>query len=93
MIHTVSYGTGNWGLSIGALDLLERDQMDSLFQAGRQMRGKREASRYWTAPIPHRSCDLVIMNPPFTRSTGHEAKKIGVPVPSFAGFATTNDEQ
>src|SRR5207249_4313014 len=27
-----------------------------------------------------------VMNPPFTRPTGHEAKKIGVPVPMFAAF-------
>ncbi len=33
------------------------------------------------------------MNPPFTRPTGQEAEKIGVPVPSFAGFATSEDEQ
>ncbi|MDD9982383.1 MAG: hypothetical protein OXU81_13675 [Gammaproteobacteria bacterium] len=33
------------------------------------------------------------MNPPFTRPTGHEAGKIGVPVPSFAGFDTSRDEQ
>ena len=31
------------------------------------------------------------MNPPFTRPTNHEASD--VPVPSFAGFATTEDEQ
>ena len=44
-------------------------------------------------PVEHESFDLVIMNPPFTRPTGHEAAKIGVPVPSFAGFDTSKDEQ
>jgi len=36
-------------------------------------------------------CDLVIMNPPFTRPTNHESTI--VPVPSFAGFGTSNAEQ
>ena len=31
------------------------------------------------------------MNPPFTRPTNHESTE--VPVPSFAGFQTTKDEQ
>ena len=33
----------------------------------------------------------MIMNPPFTRPTNHETAE--VPVPSFAGFRTTEDEQ
>ena len=41
--------------------------------------------------LPHESVDLVIMNPPFTRPTNHEVA--AVPVPSFAGFRTTEDEQ
>ncbi len=41
--------------------------------------------------IPHGSMDLVIMNPPFTRPTNHEATEI--PVPSFAGFSTKMEEQ
>ena len=42
--------------------------------------------------LPHGSADLVIMNPPFTRPTNHEAG-YAAPVPSFAGFATSDDEQ
>jgi hypothetical protein len=36
--------------------------------------------------LPHAFFDLVIMNPPFTRDTGHEGKKKGVrnPVSSCA---------
>ena len=37
------------------------------------------------------SLDIVIMNPPFTRPTNHE--RTDVPVPSFAGFNTSGDEQ
>ena len=35
--------------------------------------------------------DLVIMNPPFTRPTNHEATD--VPVPSFAGLGNDAEEQ
>ncbi len=44
---------------------------------------------YW--PIFKIARDLVIMNPPFTRPTNHESTT--VPVPSFAGFATSRSEQ
>ncbi|MYG04460.1 MAG: hypothetical protein F4041_16000 [Acidobacteriia bacterium] len=43
--------------------------------------------------IADKSCDLVIMNPPFTRPTNHEAGHAEIPVPSFAGFSTSHDEQ
>src|SRR5713226_9332544 len=33
------------------------------------------------------------MNPPFTRATGHEGKKIGVPNPMFAAFRSSEEEQ
>ena len=33
------------------------------------------------------------MNPPFTRPTGHEGKKIGVPNPMFAAFNSSDEEQ
>ena len=41
--------------------------------------------------LPSGTADLVIMNPPFTRPTNHE--KAEVPVPSFAGLGTSEDEQ
>jgi len=43
--------------------------------------------------LPHAAFDIVIMNPPFTRSTGHEGKKVGVPRPMFAAFGSTDEEQ
>ncbi len=33
------------------------------------------------------------MNPPFTRATGHEGGKIGVPNPMFAAFSSSAEEQ
>ena len=98
MIHTIPYGTDEWGTSIGALDLLEGGHATSLFGTG----GTRIAGRVEEATgrqarerfeIDDDSCDLVLMNPPFTRPTGHEAAKVSVPVPSFAGFGTSDEEQ
>lgn len=33
------------------------------------------------------------MNPPFTRATGHEGNKIGIPNPMFAAFSSSEEEQ
>ena len=41
--------------------------------------------------IPPECLHLAIMNPPFTRPTNHESTT--VPVPSFAGFDTSEAEQ
>ena len=83
------------GISIGSLDLIQADQTRSLFGTGRKaLSGKGivvDNSQDTVIEIPHGSMDLVIMNPPFTRPTNHE--KTGVPVPSFAGFRTEEDEQ
>ena len=93
-------------LSIGSLDLLGEESARSLmgtrpslqidaFGTGRkQVRGTGEPA---DAPDPHvvdlsdESGDLLIMNPPFTRPTNHESTTI--PVPSFAGFETSQAEQ
>ena len=94
-------------LSIGSLDLLEDETARSLMGTGtpggqidafgtgrRQVRGTgeaREARDQRFVDLPHESGDLLIMNPPFTRPTNHESTTI--PVPSFAGFDTSRDEQ
>ncbi len=47
----------------------------------------------WVA-LPQRTFDVVIMNPPFTRATGHhDMNDQGVPNPIFAAFGATDDEQ
>jgi hypothetical protein len=51
--------------------------------------GEREV---WSS-LPHASFDVVIMNPPFTRATGQEGRKLGVPNPMFAAFSSTEEEQ
>ena len=93
-------------LSIGSLDLLGQKSARSLMGTGpslqidafgtgrKQVRGTGEAEE---AADPHvvdlsdESGDLLIMNPPFTRPTNHESTTI--PVPSFAGFETSQAEQ
>ena len=95
-IATLPYGEQSEELgrdvALGALDLIERKTLPSLFGTGDQrVRGVEGGGS--SPDLPHGSCDLVIMNPPFTRPTGQEAEKIGIPVPSFAGFATSETEQ
>ena len=94
-IHTMPYGTDGGSTHIGALDLLDADQSYSLFATGQVQFGGTESDRLLqhSVPLEAGSCDLVIMNPPFTRPTNHEAGHADIPVPSFAGFNTSHDEQ
>ena len=93
-IHTMPYGIGGGGIYIGALDLLNANHSYSLFATGESMGGMKSDSRSGhSVTIKDKSCDLVIMNPPFTRPTNHEASHAEIPVPSFAGFNTSHDEQ
>ena len=78
-------------IALGALDLIEEETTLPLFGTGQQrVRGVANADN-GRMELPHAGFDLVIMNPPFTRPTNHEATD--VPVPSFAGFATGEAEQ
>ena len=93
-IHTMPYGIDGGGTHIGALDLLNSNHSYSLFATGESMGGMKSDSRSGhSVTIKDKSCDLVIMNPPFTRPTNHEAGLADIPVPSFAGFNTSHDEQ
>lgn len=99
-VYTMPYGKrkgrGQSGVSIGALDLLGKGQTGHLFGTGaKAMRGRskavEEASGRNEITVSEKSIDLVIMNPPFTRPTNHESAV--VPIPSFAGFEKSEDEQ
>ena len=73
-IHTMPYGIDGGGTHIGALDLLNSNHSYSLFATGESMSGMKSDSRSgYSVTIKDKSCDLVIMNPPFTRPTNHEA--------------------
>ncbi len=99
-VHTLPYGQQSQekrhAMALGALDLIEDDTTPSLFGTGihvaRGTGADVEAEGSQDMILPPETADLVIMNPPFTRPTNHEKAK-GVPVPSFAGLGTSEDEQ
>ena len=100
-VYTLPYGEtdiegGERAFRIGALDLLDERTGVSLFPTGIRRVRASAADRAVGGDlsefsIPHGSLDLVIMNPPFTRPTNHEVAE--VPIPSFAGFETSRNEQ
>lgn len=94
-IITLPYGqqpddTGR-SIALGALDLITEETTIPLFGTGQQRLSGSDSGDDERIDIPHNGFDLVIMNPPFTRPTNHEVAN--VPVPSFAGFATKEEEQ
>ncbi|MYC66494.1 MAG: hypothetical protein F4X12_09205 [Acidobacteriia bacterium] len=100
-IHTMPYGEADPGDGkgrrpfIGSLELLDDAMAPTLFGTGaRTVTGVgavEDSARGQVMDMPDGSLDLVIMNPPFTRPTNHEVAE--VPVPSFAGFETSELEQ
>lgn len=94
-VYTMPYGyreTEASGIALGSLSLLQTDSVLSLFATGdHQVAGTMESGEATQFALPDQSLDLVIMNPPFTRPTNH--KKTEVPVPSFAGFNKSEEEQ
>lgn len=96
-IITLPYGinsnAGGDTVDIGALDLIKEENVFSLFETS-QDRVKGSASGDSdNVHIPHKSFDLVIMNPPFTRPTNHEGDHRDIPNPAFAGFETSPEAQ
>ena len=106
-VHLLPYGRqeGPGGASaefkLGALDLIRAQHGTGLFErtgievhhgtAGAAGVDRQGGGWSDTFLLEHRSMDLVIMNPPFTRPTNHEAAD--VPVPSFAGLGNDDAEQ
>ena len=98
-VYTMPYGRQSSlrPVAIGSLELLGNEQVLSLFGTGRSVAsggGERSSEDLGSeADVPDASLDVVIMNPPFTRSTNHEGAAAGVPRPAFAGFDTSESEQ
>lgn len=94
---TMAYGKQPEGPArIGSLELLaESVQEEMIGQAAAVTAGGRspEDVRDLVNRVQHAKFDLVIMNPPFIRSTGMEAEKRGVGNPAFAAFQTSGATQ
>ncbi len=90
------WGEGKREVAIGSLDLLAEGIQQGLIEhAAAITAGGREPEdvKNLVGRIGHDKFDLVIMNPPFTRSVGQEGKKIGTGNPAFAGFNTSRPVQ
>lgn len=94
-ILTVAYGKQEDGsVALGSLDLLDpQGKLDIISVTAKALEGTGEKEKDTWRSLPHASFDVVIMNPPFTRATGHEGKKIGVHNPMFAAFSSSAEEQ
>ena len=98
-VHVLPFGRTEQGtVALGSLDLLgDAGTVSLLGRPGTRLAGRveeMESSDEAVCNVPDGSLDLCIMNPPFTRPTNHEtARAAGVPVPSFAGFGTTDADQ
>ncbi len=92
-IMTVPYGVqAKNKVALGSLDLLANDQtFDAIAAVGLGAKGATKKDVF--VSVAHDSFDLVVMNPPFTRPTGQEANKVGVPNPMFAAFSADKNEQ
>jgi len=98
MVHTLPYGKNEEGeVALGALSLITDQHVPSLFSTrdlqmvGGGVSEREETGKPTRLDVADGTCDVVIMNPPFTRPTNHAIAH--VPVPSFAGFGTSADEQ
>jgi hypothetical protein len=92
---TVGFGPRpGGGVALGSLDLLDPQRaFDIIAITAKAIEGMGEQEKEAWSTLPHASFDLVIMNPPFVRDTGHEGSKIGVPNPMFAAFGSKEEEQ
>ncbi len=92
-IVTMPYGYDeNKHPHIGSLELIDQVSITPLLSLGeKRITGSKNRKTDETLGVSHELFDIVIMNPPFTRPTNHETAE--VPVPSFAGFSTSEDEQ
>lgn len=93
LVMTVPYGPQAKGRpALGSLDLLaNQETFNAVSAVGLGAKGATEKNVF--VSVPHESFDLIVMNPPFTRPTGQEGKKVGVPNPMFAAFSAEHDEQ
>ena len=94
-IITVAYGQQeDKGIALGSLDLISsQGKLEIVPITAKYLEGMGGNVKETWLSLPHASYDLIIMNPPFTRATGHEGNKIGVPNPMFAAFSSSEEVQ
>ncbi len=97
-LYTMPYGRQEDGsVKIGSLELLQSSTALTLFNtsdpAMRTGSAGEETAAQIIAEIPDEGFDMVIMNPPFTRNTGHESSHISVFNPAFAAFDASDSDQ
>ena len=78
---------------LGSLDLFDDSPQVSLFGSGLEALSSAGITSHADVNISNESLDLIIMNPPYIRSTGQEGFKEGIPNPAFAGLGNTEEEQ
>ena len=91
--HVMPFGPLDDDIKTGSLDLLEVEQTGTLFGDGSRAVASREPSRNTRSrvSVPHASCDLVIMNPPYTSPTNHKLQeRQSAALPQFAAFGMDN---
>ena len=99
-VHVLPFGRTSGGrVAVGSLELLgDAGTLSLLGRPGTRLAGRVDETEtddgLAECNVGDGTLDICIMNPPFTRPTNHEtAEAAGVPVPSFAGFGTTADDQ
>lgn len=96
-VLTVAYGKREDGhYALGSLDMLTEQEAVEYFRitaAPARTSDPTGETERTLRRLPNESFHLVMMNPPFTRTTGHEGKSIGVPHPMFAAFGFSGQEQ
>ncbi len=92
---TMPYGSHQWGVCVGSLDLLQEQASFETIQAAAHTAGGRgpEEVRDLVGRVGHGQFDLVIMNPPFTRHGAREGDRTEVHNPAFAVFGADEEEQ
>ncbi len=87
---TMPYGEQPDGsVAIGSLDLLEENGQYSILKTATRVGGRSEDEvKDLVERVAHDQFDLVIMNPPFTRSGGLEGERVGTGNAAFAAFET-----
>lgn len=88
-IRTMPIGKWAGGLSLGSLDLV-RD-VETFVSRGESVGGRRTIETH-EALVTNKSCDYIMMNPPFVAATNHEGGR-EYAVPPFALFGITADDQ